>query len=207
MATRRAKKRRNRVGTALLQGAGIYFVGYFPALSWGNPMIAMGMISLMMILVAMRLKSVRAGFIRGLILGTLAGMAIWGGLDQRLKLTIAAREAAAQPPQAAPAEGDDEGSDASADHTGDSSAAETSDLSSGDEGDASAANDQAADQADGEAREVVPFTQEDRDYYEAIRRGLPYRAIPPSMVVCPVIGMVFAHQARKRRSRASSMWE
>ena len=185
MATLRVKKRRSRVGVALFQGAGIYFVGYFPALSWGNPMIAVGMTSLMMILVAARLSSVRQGFIRGLILGTLAGMAIWGGLDQRLKLAIAARELAAQPPQAEPAE--DEGADQPPQ--------------------AGPAKDEGADQPEGEPPEVVPFPQEDRDAYEKLRRGLPYRAIPPPMVICPVIGMLFAHLADKRRTKVRSMWD
>lgn len=191
MATIRVKKRRSRLAVALLQGVGIYFVGYFPALSWGNPMIAVGMTSLMMVLVAARLSSVRQGFIRGLILGTLAGMAIWGGLDQRLNLTIAARELAAQPPQAEPAEGDNEESDPSAEDTRE----------------AAAADDEAAGRRDGEASEVVPFPQEDRDAYEKLRRGLPYRAIPPPMVICPVIGMLFAHLADKRRTKVRSMWD
>jgi hypothetical protein len=191
MATLRVKKRRSRLAVALLQGVAIYFVGYFPALSWGNPMIAVGMTSLMMILVAARLSSVRQGFVRGLILGTLAGMAIWGGLDQRLKLTIAARELAAQPPQAGPAEGDNEESDPSVEDTCE----------------AAAADDEAAGRRDGEAPEVAPFPQEDRDAYEKLRRSLPYRAIPPPMVICPVIGMLFAHLADKRRTKVRSMWD
>jgi len=191
MATIRVKKRRSRLAVALLQGVAIYFVGYFPALSWGNPMIAVAMTSLMMILVAARLSSVRQGFIRGLILGTLAGMAIWGGLDQRLNLTIAARELAAQPPQAEPAEGDNEESDPSVEDTCE----------------AAPADDEAADRTESEAPEVVPFPQEDRDAYEKLRRGLPYRAIPPPMVICPVIGMLFAHLADKRRTKVRSMWD
>jgi len=191
MATIRVKKRRSRLAVALLQGVAIYFVGYFPALSWGNPMIAVAMTSLMMILVAARLSSVRQGFIRGLILGTLAGMAIWGGLDQRLNLTIADRELAAQPPQAEPAEGDNEESDPSVEDTREEAPAD----------------DEVADRTESEAPEVAPFPQEDRDAYEKLRRGLPYRAIPPPMVICPVIGMLFAHLADKRRTKVRSMWD
>ena len=199
MATLRVKKRRSRVGVALFQGAGIYFVGYFPALSWGNPMIAVGMTSLMMILVAARLSSVRQGFIRGLILGTLAGMAIWGGLDQRLKLTIAARELAAQPPQPEPAEGEGPAQPSQAGPAAGAGPAQPPQ--------AGPAEGELADQPEGEPPEIVPFPHEDRDAYEKLRRGLPYRAIPPPMVICPVIGMRFAHLADERRTKVRSMWD
>jgi len=178
------------------------------------------MTSLMMILVAARLSSVRQGFIRGLILGTLAGMAIWGGLDQRLKLVIAARELAAQPPQANAAEADGakaEGAEEPA--GGDPAPTDAEGLGHASDAEAPVASGPepptagdteplaASDAETVKAREVIPYTQEDRQRDQAIRSRLPYYTVPPPMVICPTIGMLFAHLAGKRRAKIRSMWD
>lgn len=226
MTNQRVKKRRNRFAVAVLQGVGMYMVGYFPALSWGNPMIAIGMTSLMMILVASRFTSVRQGFIRGLILGALAGMAIYGGLNARLMSIIHAREQAAQPQQVASAEGNDDVRDSSPHDTAaqpddtppanDDAPQDAATEPLGDEtgpadddtgNELLAAGDDAPAQPADNAPAVVPFPQENRDYYEKLRRGLPYYTVPPPIVICTVIGMIFAHLATRRRKKTQQMWQ
>ena len=198
MVKRRVKKRRSRFGAALMQGVAIYILAYFPALSWGNPMISVGMASLMMILVSVKSSSVRAGFIRGLVLGTLAGMAIWGGLGERLKMEIYAREhpVPQQPAESAQADDADAGADA----------ANVVPAVPDDAPPAADGDEESVQPADSEPV-ATPLTQEELAYYDDIRRRLPYYSLPPPMMTCTAIGVIFAHLAGKRRRKVQRMWQ
>lgn len=197
MVKLRVQKRRSRFGAGVLQGVAIYILAYFPALSWGNPMISVGMASLMMILVSARSSSIRAGFIRGLVLGTLAGMAIWGGLGERLKMEIYGREHPVPQQPAEPAQADAADPDAPAAVT----PAAPDDAPSAADGD-----EESVQPADSDPV-VTPLTQEERAYYDDIRRRLPYYSLPPPMVTCTAIGVIFAHLAGKRRRKVQRMWQ
>jgi len=186
---------------AVLQGVGIYIVGYFPALTLDNPVhgprISIGMTSLMMVLIAARYNSVRQGFIRGLLLGILAGMAIYGGMSAQLMATIDLREQAAtglQQPDA------DDG--------------ETTDTSAGQQvtdetPPASAANDRhhAAQEPTDQVPAVAPMTAEDRAEYARFQRQLPYHTVPPPIVICTAIGVIFGHRGKNRLRKVRSMWD
>ncbi len=197
--TRRIKKRRSRFSTAVLQGIGICFVVYFPAAEWGNPMIPMGMASLMMILIAVRLKTGRQGFIRGLILGTIAGIWLWAGMVNRLDKDVAYREWQTEAHEIPTKTGE------SADATMDSDNASQPEQQ--DDAGTDVAEDDSPPTEPARMTEVVPYTQEERDYHAKLKSQLPYRTIPPPMVICPLIGMVFANLANKRRIKARSMWD
>lgn len=196
MVKLRVQKRRSRFGAGVLQGVAIYILAYFPALSWGNPMISVGMASLMMILVSARSSSIRAGFIRGLVLGTLAGMAIWGGLGERLKMEIYGREHPVPQQPAEPAQADAADPDAPAAVT----------PAAPDDAPSAADDEESVQPADSDPV-VTPLTQEERAYYDDIRRRLPYYSLPPPMVTCTAIGVIFAHLAGKRRRKVQRMWQ
>lgn len=204
--TRRIKKRRSRFSTAIMQGVGICLVGYMPAWRWGNPMLAMGMTSLMMILVAVRLKTGRQGFIRGIILGTLAGIWIWAGMVSFHAQYVDNRMWGAEPHEIPQPEADDK--DAAAKDDGATTDTTEDDSASADttEPDGVTAEVESPDEPP-EMTEVVPYPQDERDRDQAHLDKLPYRTIPPPMVICPLIGMVFADLANKRRIKARSMWD
>ena len=87
------KKRRGRVGMYLAGGVGVFLAAYLPSFilfpARGAPVLSTAAASFILILIAMRFRSVREGLIAGLILGLVAGIASWGANRNRVDMFLA----------------------------------------------------------------------------------------------------------------------
>jgi hypothetical protein len=197
---RETKRRRSAVRYVLL-AVGIYLVGFFPALRWANPMIAVAMTSLMMILIAAGFHTVRQGIIGGLIYGTLAGMSIYGGMTTPLIHEISLREDALEQQQAR-AEKPPENGEQQPPQSADTASADSLHEEPADE-ETPATEQQPPD----DQPQIKPMTQADRQEYDRTLKILLYKTIPPPIVICTAIGALFAHRAAKRRKKIAASWK
>jgi len=89
MPRRRPNPWSKNVVRAMWSAAGFFAAGYFPTLILGNPVVSMGIATGLMIPFGIGAASVRRGALRGLVFGTVAGLAIVGALAMLLQVWMA----------------------------------------------------------------------------------------------------------------------
>jgi hypothetical protein len=97
---RQVERKQSRYGIIILQCVGAFLMCFFVAMRFVamrfGPILPAGMAALMTLLITAKFKSIRQGLKRGLLLGFLAGMGIFGGFRmaiqaQRMMITTAIR--------------------------------------------------------------------------------------------------------------------
>ena len=186
------KKKRSRTGMYLAGGVGVFLAAYLPSFTLFPariaPVLSTAAAAFILILIAMRFRSLREGLVAGLILGLVAGAGSWGANRYCVDRALATLTALLN----LPTQGDPETQPADEVHaTSDTQPAPTS-LP---------------------AEELV-LTPEDREECEegirlftAYRDKLPALCILPNVLLGAVIGLIFARAAVKRRQQTQSPWQ
>jgi len=178
--TQRPQKRRHRIGTVLAAGLGIILAAHLPSRALfrhgSAPTVAIIAALIVLIVVAIRFTSVRQGLIYGGILGLLAGVSGFMGMEQSRQQWIKEIDAAI----------------AASEFLSSSSETQPADPNA-------AATTQPTTQpfTEEEHAEVMGL----RERLVKMQAGLPYRCIVPHALMGIVVGGIFAQAAVRRRQR------
>lgn len=186
------KKKRSRVGMYLAGGIGVFLAAYLPSFTLFPariaPVLSTAAASFILILIAMRFRSLREGLVAGLILGLVAGAGSWGAnrycVDRALATLTALINLPTEPaPQTQPAD------------------------------EVYAASDTQPSPTSAPTDELVLTPEERKECEEGIRLFTAYRDRLPVLCVLPnvllggVIGLIFARAAVKRQRQTTSPWQ
>ncbi|MHC4563077.1 MAG: hypothetical protein ACYS8X_09930 [Planctomycetota bacterium] len=208
---RQAKSRQKRFGIALASGLAILVVSYFPSYHWGNPKISLVASAAVASLLAMRYTSVRQGWIRGIVLGLLAGMGSLTGMHNGIVRYVQWRESGRQAESApeSPEAGEstaESAKDAAAEtalFVGDSEPAE---AESAEATEPAPESDMAAAEESQQPPPPDPLTEEEWQQINALRRNLPVMCLAPNFLLCLLVSVIFSQLAVKRRQRRQPRW-
>ena len=169
----------------LAGGVGVFLAAYLPSFTLFPariaPVLSTAAAAFILILIAMRFKSLREGLVAGLILGLVAGAGSWGANRHRVEmaLILLANPTTQPAPQTQPAE----------------------------EGQPAPVTQPSPTSAPSDEPVLTPQQREDAiRQFSAYRDQLPVLCILPNVLLGGVIGLIFARAASKRRQQTQSPW-
>jgi hypothetical protein len=204
---RKVDRKQSRYGIIILQCVGAFLMCFFVVMQFG-PYLPVGMAALMTLLITAKFKSIKQGLKRGLLLGFLAGMGIFGGFrmtiqERRMKITTAIRahHLAGATWQGGWGIGLSPANTPFMLFAGRAAAAglETPDDPS------TAAQEQIADQR--RTHEDLAWVDDELALLEGYDRVLVWISVPPPIIACTLVGIIAPWRASRRRRAIETLWQ